>query len=178
MRRVRFVHQFANHYAFTDYDGNACFFNSDGSAYNGPTYFGDLGEEIAIHKVENFNFPGIHSRSEMAQKFFELYMKPHREGFWNDARNNYPQYPMPEPGVLSDEQAQTIFELITAKQKEAVEARARGLSHSRIDGSVLGCVEYHLERWAWPGDFAPHYVLKHKCKPTAEFLDFIGYVEQ
>jgi len=178
MRRVRFIYQFTNHYAFADYDGNTCYFNADGSAYNGPTFKKDLGEQIAIHKAEDFKFEGIHSKTEMAQTMLELYMKPHYEGYWNDPKNNYPEYPMPKPGVLSDEQAQTIFELILAKESQANKMLYRGLSHSRIDGSVLGCVEYHLERWAWPGDFAPHYVLKYKCKPSAEFLDFIGYYQQ
>lgn len=31
--------------------------------------------------------------------------------------------------------------------------------------------------WKWPGDFAEHYVLKHKVKPTDEFLEFIGYIK-
>lgn len=82
---------------------------------------------------------------------------------------------MPIPNQLTDEEATQIYDAICETQKLANEVRYRGLSTSRITGEMLGCAEYHLFDWKWPADFAPHYVLKHKVRPTDEFLKFIGY---
>jgi hypothetical protein len=43
--------------------------------------------------------------------------------------------------------------------------------------SPNGKHEYQLDGWKWPEDFAKHYVLDHKVKPTDEFLIFIGYIK-
>lgn len=82
---------------------------------------------------------------------------------------------MPTPNQLSNQEANEIYDLIVEKQKIANEVRYRGFSNSRITGEMLGCAEFHLDDWKWPADFAPHYVLEHKVRPTNEFLDFIGY---
>ena len=177
MRKVKFIYQFPAHYAFADADGQTEYFNDDGTPYNGPTYIHDIGEPIATHKAENFAFGQSFRHTPMLYRFLHLYTKPKKEGYWNDAKNNYPEYPMPEPNVLTENEAQEIFDLISQKEAVAQKLLARGLSHSRIDGSVLGCAEYHLGDWGWPGDFAPHYVLKHKCKPSNGFLQFIGYFD-
>jgi len=96
------------------------------------------------------------------------------EGYWY---NKYsPEYPMPIPNQLTDLEASQIYDLIVEKQKTANEVRYRGFSQSRITGETLGCAEYQTTDWTWPADFAPHYVLKHKVRPTDEFLKFIGYV--
>ena len=50
-----------------------------------------------------------------------------------------------------------------------------GRSASRITGEMLGNKEYETDKWRWPGDFAKHYVLDHKIKPSNEFLKYIGY---
>lgn len=97
------------------------------------------------------------------------------EGYWRS--DSSPYYPMPVPYVLSEDQAQEIYSLIVAKQNEAHRIKFRGFSKSRITGERLGCAEYRLNNWRWPGDFAKHYVLCHKVKPTDAFLDFIGYTK-
>jgi hypothetical protein len=84
-------------------------------------------------------------------------------------------YPTPIPNVLSEEEAQTIYNLIREKEKIANCYGYRGLSGSRITGEILGSKEYELDEWIWPGDFAEHYVLTHKVRPTEEFLKWIGY---
>lgn len=97
------------------------------------------------------------------------------EGYWYSKYEN--QYPMPVSNVLSQEEAEQIYALILEKEKTARKVLYKGFSSSRITGERLGCEEYFSEDilWRWPGDFAEHYVLKHKVKPTDEFLIYIGY---
>lgn len=84
-------------------------------------------------------------------------------------------YPIPIPNVLTEDEAKTIYNLILEKQKGAKLVGYMGLSESRITGETLGNKEYQTEEWKWPGDFAEHYVLTHKVRPTDEFLKWIGY---
>jgi hypothetical protein len=84
-------------------------------------------------------------------------------------------YPTPIPNVLSEEEARTIYNLIREKERIANCCGYMGLSASRITGERLGNKEYELNEWIWPGDFAEHYVLTHKVRPTEEFLKWIGY---
>jgi hypothetical protein len=87
-------------------------------------------------------------------------------------------YPTPIPNVLTEEEAQTIYNLIREKENEANCYGYKGLSASRITEEILGNKEYELDEWIWPGDFAEHYIRTHKVRPTDEFLKWIGYVIQ
>jgi hypothetical protein len=84
-------------------------------------------------------------------------------------------YPTPISNVLTEEEAQTIYDLIREKERIANCYGYMGLSASRITGERLGNKEYELNEWIWPGDFAEHYVLTHKVRPTEEFLKWVGY---
>lgn len=95
------------------------------------------------------------------------------EGYWWSKYDT--KYPKPIAGVLNDTEAKEIYDLIIDKQKESRLARYKGWSTSRITGEKLGSTEYFTDKWRWPADFAEHYVLTHKVKPTDEFLDYIGY---
>jgi hypothetical protein len=95
------------------------------------------------------------------------------EGYWYS--EHHPEYPMPVANVLTTEEANIIYGLIVEKEKIARVVRYKGLSKSRITGERLGCREFITDKWIWPGDFAEHYVLKHRVKPTEAFLDYIGY---
>ena len=100
------------------------------------------------------------------------------EGYWHEEPyRNEPNdgLPLPLPNVLTDSEASEIFVLITKKQDLAKRNLYRGFSHSRITGERLGCAEYETDEWRWPGDFAKHYVLDHKVRPTDDFLKYIGY---
>ena len=97
------------------------------------------------------------------------------EGYWYSSYS--PEYPMPVPDVLTESEAKEIYNLILEKQKIAREVRYRGLSFSRITNEGLGCNEYQTDEWIWTGDFAKHYVLEHKVKPSDEFLNYIGYIK-
>ena len=95
------------------------------------------------------------------------------EGYWNSKKE--PQYPMPIANVLTEHEAKKIYYLIKIKEKEAIKSAYRGLSPSRITNETLGNKEFSTDKWIWPGDFAKHYVLEHKVKPSADFLKYIGY---
>jgi hypothetical protein len=100
------------------------------------------------------------------------------EGYWySEHLEKYKgiKYPMPEPNVLTEDEAIDIHALIKAKEEFAHVQSYRGWSRSRITGENLGNKEYETEEWLWPGDFADHYVLKHRVKPTDDFLNYIGY---
>lgn len=84
-------------------------------------------------------------------------------------------YPIPIPNVLSQEEAKIIYNLILEKEKTATKVAYMGDTFSRITGEILGNLEYEKDEWIWPGDFAKHYVLENKVKPTDEFLKYIGY---
>ena len=110
----------------------------------------------------------------MGRKTFMKMKEIKIEGYWYSKYE--PQYPMPVPNVLTQDQAQKIYNLILEKEKESESVLYRGWSTSRITGEDLGNVEYeHPQGWNWPGDFAKHYVLGHRVKPTDDFLEFIGY---
>lgn len=97
------------------------------------------------------------------------------EGYWRRNEEEDSELPFPVPNVLTEKEAKIIYELIVAEEKAAVKEYYRGISFSRITGEPLGNAEYETRTWKWPGDFAKHYVLEHKVKPTDEFLYFIGY---
>ena len=99
------------------------------------------------------------------------------EGYWRQTKEEIPDLPFPKIDVLSLSDARLISHLIELKELNAHKKIFKGLSYSRIDGSTLGCKEYELDNWAWPGDFRSHYVSKYNVKPTYKFLEFIGYVK-
>jgi hypothetical protein len=84
-------------------------------------------------------------------------------------------YPTPIPNVLSEDEANEIYKLIVQKQNDATLVSYRGSSQSRITGERLGNEEYQTDEWLWPADFAHHYVLIHKVRPTDEFIKWIDY---
>ena len=94
------------------------------------------------------------------------------EGYW---KTNTEIYPLPIPNILQEDEVKIIYKLIKEKEKLAEKHSYRGCSGSRITGEVLGNKEYETDKWIWPGDFAFHYVLKHKVKPSDDFLEYIGY---
>ena len=104
------------------------------------------------------------------------------EGYWYEKPySKYSKesvYPMPIPNILTPEEAEKIYNLIIQKEVKARVVLYRGFSYSRITGETLGSREYQTDEWLWPGDFAEHYVLKHRVKPSDEFLEYIGYEPQ
>lgn len=95
------------------------------------------------------------------------------EGYWSDGKNS--KFPIPEPDILTENEAKKIYDLIIIKEKSAEILSYRGCSVSRITGKMLGNKEYQYDEWLWPADFAKHYVLENRVKPTDEFLEYIGY---
>lgn len=98
------------------------------------------------------------------------------EGYWYEEYTELDKtYPMPIPNVLSEKEAEEIYNLIKEKETAANVVRYRGYSASRITGERLGSAEFATDEWIWPDYFAKHYVLTHKVKPTDAFLKYIGY---
>lgn len=96
------------------------------------------------------------------------------EGFWYH-RTLSPQYPKPVPNVLTETQAKKIFAAIKKKEEKASKILYRGYALSRIERRVrVGSATYALGKWRWPQGYAEHYVLKHRVKPSDEFLEFLG----
>lgn len=107
-------------------------------------------------------------------------MKIIREGFWYS--KSEPNLPKPISNILTENQARKIYLLIRKKEKKCFEniggiVHYKGFSFSRINGKNLGSYEYVLENFRWPGDYAKHYILEHKVKPSNKFLEFIGYFD-
>lgn len=98
------------------------------------------------------------------------------EGYWKGINPKEKKYPMPVPNVLSAEEAKDIYDLIHEKEKKASKTVYRGMANSRIEPEVyVGAAEFSLDNWIWPDGYAKHYVLKHRVKPSDNFLKFIGY---
>lgn len=95
------------------------------------------------------------------------------EGYWHSKHS--PEYPMPIPYVITQEEADAIADLIKLKQRNAGRNIYRGFSTSRIDQTSVGSTEYSRDGWIWPESLAEHYVRKYKVKPSDEFLAYIGY---
>lgn len=95
------------------------------------------------------------------------------EGYWFS--KDKPYYQMPIPNRLNEDEAKQIYTLIKEKEKESKIVGSRGFSTSRLDNTVVGINEYHHDNWLWPEGYAEHYILKHKVKPSIEFLRFIGW---
>lgn len=102
-----------------------------------------------------------------------MWQKRKIEGYWNNSRNDYPEYPLPVPNALSIDEANEIADMIVGCQLIAIKDGYLGPTTSRITGERLGWAEYELDDWIWPGDFAEHYVRTHRVKPTDEFLTFV-----
>ena len=105
-----------------------------------------------------------------------------KEGFWFSERE--PQYPMPTPNVLTEQEAQDIYALIKKIQDDCEQYTGdykvttyRGSTVSRITGKRMGSAEYITPHFIFPEDFGRHYVLEHRVKPSDEFLEYIGYLE-
>lgn len=127
-------------------------------------------EEFAIFsKEEEEHFSGQNKRIEAT--------KP--EGYWWSKCKENSSYPMPIANELTEEEAQEICNLIQEKENTAEVVCYFGFSFCRLqDGTcpeMLGTREYLTEKYRWPEDFAKHYVLKHRVRPSDEFLEFIGY---
>ncbi len=97
------------------------------------------------------------------------------EGYWKSTNSFDDKYPMPIPNVLTEEEANKIWELIKKKERQASRISYRGFSQSRIDNSIVGSQEFQTMSWIWPDGFADHYVKKYRVKPSDEFLEYIGY---
>lgn len=115
------------------------------------------------------------------------------EGYWKSEYS--PQYPMPIPNQLTVTEAKKIYSLIKKIEDKCksnsewcnnpdwdnskyIVQSYRGFSQSRITGERLGRSEYETPEYRFPEDFGSHYVLKHRVKPSHDFLKYIGFIQQ
>ena len=129
-----------------------------------------LKEKIPFSKTLQLPLPSIQKNiplNNLAKKI---------EGYWYSEYS--PEYTMPVPNQLNEEEAGQIYLLIKIKEKEAKKLIARGMAPSRIDDSSVGNCEFHHINWLWPERYAEHYVLKYKVKPSHYFLKFVGWIQE
>jgi len=95
-------------------------------------------------------------------------------GFWNDNKNGYPQYPMPEAREKPWKGKRDFVAALTQLQEKGGIKREsyRGWSDCRCCGKMNGNKEYTKDGWLWPEGFL-HYVEEHNVKPPQDFIDFI-----
>jgi len=100
-----------------------------------------------------------------------------RVGFWNNARNDYPQFPMPVATDMPQELREVLVNALRDVETAAHKVGLRGPSQCRICGDRSnGSFEYSLEPisktsggWVWPQGFA-HYILEHGVRPPEDFV--------
>ncbi len=96
-----------------------------------------------------------------------------RVGFWNNANNDYPQYPLVsscvDPSWEDHERAAVIDYLHTVGRRES---SYRGMSICRCCGRHNGSEERTDGVYLWPSGFA-HYLIEHDVKPPQDFLDHV-----
>lgn len=97
-------------------------------------------------------------------------------GYWNNSRNEYPQYPNPSD-LINPEFYEMIYEKYYIKKEYIayyldggiVCNRYRGSSGCRICGKTLGTHERHNNTYIWPDQFS-HYVLEHDVMLPESFI--------
>lgn len=98
------------------------------------------------------------------------------EGYWYNPRHDE-SYPVPIPNILTQEEADKIYDYLCRLEKRTRIRYCKGCTVSRITGETLGNSEYETAKWKWPGDFGDHYIKAHRVRPSDEFLRYIGYIE-
>lgn len=134
-------------------------------------------DKYNIYLKETMDNMEVSDKFEKLNKLRNVMNSRKIEGYWYS--KNEPHLPMPIPNQLTNDEAKEIYELIVAienDESKCWQVHFLGPSTSRITGEYLGTTEYQNENWIWPEDFASHYVLKHKVKPSDDFLKFIGYL--
>lgn len=104
----------------------------------------------------------------------ELERNRNIEGYWNNADNYYPQYPMPVHSDVPFPDKAAILQRLTEIEGKLYKQRYMGFSVCRCCGANLGSGEYTLgdidkPHWVWPEGFK-HYIEVHNVRPSDRFL--------
>jgi len=91
------------------------------------------------------------------------------EGYWN---NNY--RPVISNVIWKDKKQWLTKALFVEKHTNKI--CYRGLSFSRIDGTVVGNCEYYdnYHNICWPEGYIEHYIKDHNVMPTERFYHYIN----
>lgn len=90
------------------------------------------------------------------------------EGYWNNTRNDYPEYPLPNHSDEAfDGKSLLITRLVFLEHSLDPEAY-RGWSTCRLCGCMNGSREYVQGDWRWPEGLM-HYIMVHNVEPSVGF---------
>lgn len=89
-------------------------------------------------------------------------------GFWNNERNEYPEYPMPVENKANYD-VEKMFDYLS---NGALAGGYRGPSHCRICGVKNGSKEYVDGIYLWP-EGLPHYIKEHQIELPSDFVNHV-----
>jgi hypothetical protein len=91
--------------------------------------------------------------------------------------NKETQKVKPVPNVLAPFQAREIHELIRNIERNIRPKIYRGIMISPIDNAPFLAAEYEHDGWIWNSVLSDHFVLKHRVRPSDDFLKYIGWLK-
>ena len=89
-------------------------------------------------------------------------------GFWNNLRNDYPEYPMP----LENKANYNVERMFDYLSNGALAGGYRGTSYCRICRDRNGSKEYIDGFFLWPEGLA-HYVKEHQIELPSDFVNHV-----
>lgn len=131
---------------------------------NGFRWTSGLRHYIEVHNV-------MPSAAFLEMLCFEK-VRMRREGYWNNAANAYPDYPMPVHSDEPFEGKDRVLMLLGRAQSAATMMGFMGVSKCRCCNIDNGNVEYILGRVVWPIGLQ-HYIQVHNVIPSDTFLQLL-----
>lgn len=98
--------------------------------------------------------------------------QPKIEGYWNNAKNDYPEYRMPVENDTPWPGQTKFLTALTKVQATTHKVYYKGWSGCRLCGEHNGSAEFKSKEWIWPAGLR-HYVEQHNVKPSPEFIAYI-----
>jgi hypothetical protein len=89
-------------------------------------------------------------------------------GFWNNWRNEYPEYPMPVENK-ANYNVERMFDYLS---NGVLAGGYRGTSHCRICRVRAGSKEYIDGFFLWP-EGLPHYIKEHQIELPSDFVNHV-----
>ena len=91
-------------------------------------------------------------------------------GFWNNRRDEYPEFPMPEPNNSNYDKAKMIEYL--SYPYSAVVIKYRGVSHCRVCNAIIGSRTLSDGVYMYP-EGLKHYVEEHEVELPSHFVNHV-----
>lgn len=93
-------------------------------------------------------------------------------GYWNNADNDYPEYPMPEHRDEPWKGKREFLNALAVVETHAKTNHYKGWSTCRCCGEKVGSTEHSYREYTWP-EGLHHYVKKHNVPVPVYFENFI-----